>query len=714
MNAKIENLVFRNEHIVAQLVENMKSALIAPIINSVVMAFIIRDFVDQTILSFWVLTNICMAIARYVWIKRYKKLSSQDKQLMWQWHIKWIVVMVLFAGIAFGWGTVLFWNDLSTEFKAVFFFVCGGMVSGSVAVYSIHMGTFFAYTIPVFLLINIQMFNDLRTDIFFPMITMGALYYLIMGISAVKIRRYLHSNIDMRLKNEKLVADLSDEKKQITLLNKQMTDVLDHISEGCFTIDIDGRVNAGYSAATNKIFQINDATGLDITELLQKQEMAQEIHNWLELIKLRYGILRPAKLLELAPVQEFSIYKNGQRTYIRLFYKIISDQGQQPEKIMITAVDITDQIMLSEVVKKQNEEQKAKLSLMVSLLDIPDYFAQDFFLEGHALFLEIKSWVQAGAPFLKILHSDESSIILGKIHSLKGDSGSFSFRKLTLILHEMETQIEKIANKDVQWSDEIATNLLKLCDNALFELAEMKSMHTMLQKKSHVAQLLVDKKKLQGLMHEASMLKEHYRASVELDLFFTKIAQVTWPSLEFLFDRHKKMVEELAKRWSMQVELFVEPKEASVSQEIFRKLDSIFVLLFRNAMVHAFSKLKDKEPQVTYAIKVEFAREASEVVFLVRDNGHGIDPEELGRIAVQKKIVSQDTWNDLSHHQRLQLIFAQGFTTQPSVNLNAGRGYGLSVVKKKVEELGGSVEVNSVLGMGSCFCLKIPIAEQGC
>src|SRR4029453_5880136 len=99
--------------------------------------------------------------------------------------------------------------------------------------------------------------------------------------------------------------------------------------------------------------------------------------------------------------------------------------------------------------------------------------------------------------------------------------------------------------------------------------------------------------------------------------------------------------------------------------------------------------------------------ESGQVVVEVADDGAGIDPVKLGKKAVERGLITADALSRMSPADILQMIFLPGFSTAAAVTNVSGRGVGMDVVKTNIEAIGGTIEVESVPGKGTCTRLRI-------
>lgn len=106
-------------------------------------------------------------------------------------------------------------------------------------------------------------------------------------------------------------------------------------------------------------------------------------------------------------------------------------------------------------------------------------------------------------------------------------------------------------------------------------------------------------------------------------------------------------------------------------------------------------------------ITLSAEQSGDEVLIRLADDGRGMDPEKLRRKAVEKGLIGAD--QKLTEQEAFQLIFLAGFSTAEQVTGISGRGVGMDVVKRNVEQMKGTVEITSVLGQGSTFTIHLPM-----
>lgn len=218
-----------------------------------------------------------------------------------------------------------------------------------------------------------------------------------------------------------------------------------------------------------------------------------------------------------------------------------------------------------------------------------------------------------------------------------------------------------------------------------------------------IAERLGDRELLETLSTLSRLLTELQDEIMEMRL--TPVAEV--------FNKFPRMVRELARKMGKEVEFIVEGADIEVDRTILDKLGDVLVHLLRNAIDHGIEPPEEREKLgKPRAGRVELIarRERSHVEIIVRDDGRGIDPEKVKRKAIEKGLITPEQAAEMSDEEAINLIFLPGFSTKEQVTDVSGRGVGMDVVKDVVKSLNGSISVQSEVGKGSTFILKLPVS----
>jgi len=179
-----------------------------------------------------------------------------------------------------------------------------------------------------------------------------------------------------------------------------------------------------------------------------------------------------------------------------------------------------------------------------------------------------------------------------------------------------------------------------------------------------------------------------------------------------VFNKFPRIVRDLAKALGKKVNLHLEGTETELDRSIIETIKDPLTHLIRNAIDHGIEPPSERiqlgKPQEGNLILRAY-QEGGQVVIEVDDDGRGIDIEKIKKKAIEKGFMSYEEADRASEKELLNLIFKPGFSTAETVTQLSGRGVGMDVVKANIEKLGGSIEINTVLGKGTNVKIKIPL-----
>jgi two-component system chemotaxis sensor kinase CheA len=190
------------------------------------------------------------------------------------------------------------------------------------------------------------------------------------------------------------------------------------------------------------------------------------------------------------------------------------------------------------------------------------------------------------------------------------------------------------------------------------------------------------------------------------------VLDVRMVPLAQLFDKLAVAVRQLAREQDKQVQLSLRGAETEVDKLIAEEIADPLMHLVRNAIDHGIEDharraAAGKSPVAK--LSVEAHQKGGQVVIDVADDGSGIDPAAIGRVAVERELLTPEEAASMSPEELLDAVFLPGLSTRPLVSDVSGRGVGLDVVRSNVQRLGGTVQVTSQLGAGTTFTITLPI-----
>jgi len=179
-----------------------------------------------------------------------------------------------------------------------------------------------------------------------------------------------------------------------------------------------------------------------------------------------------------------------------------------------------------------------------------------------------------------------------------------------------------------------------------------------------------------------------------------------------VFGRFPRLVRDLARSLKKEINLELVGEETDLDKNLVEALADPLVHLVRNAVDHGIETPEDREaagkPR-TGRVVLSAEQEGDHILLMITDDGKGMDANVLRAKAVEKGMLDKDAADRLSDLECYNLIFAPGFSTKTEISDVSGRGVGMDVVKTKISQLNGTVNVFSTKGQGSKVVIKVPL-----
>ena len=201
-----------------------------------------------------------------------------------------------------------------------------------------------------------------------------------------------------------------------------------------------------------------------------------------------------------------------------------------------------------------------------------------------------------------------------------------------------------------------------------------------------------------------AQLERHMRALQE------SVMRVRMLPISFVFNRFPRLVRDLGQRLGKKIELKVTGDTTELDKTVLEKIGDPLVHLVRNSIDHGIEM-----PDVRTAagksdhgtISLHAYHKGGNVIVEVSDDGGGLRKDKILKKALERGLITNET--ELSEERILNLIFAPGFSTAEVVSDVSGRGVGMDVVRRNINELGGHIQIFSKEGQGSTIRIRLPL-----
>ncbi|MEJ8554425.1 chemotaxis protein CheW [Tepidibacter sp. Z1-5] len=230
-----------------------------------------------------------------------------------------------------------------------------------------------------------------------------------------------------------------------------------------------------------------------------------------------------------------------------------------------------------------------------------------------------------------------------------------------------------------------------------------------------VSELIIVKTRLEDI--DISSKTQNMNEAIEyLETITTSlhdaVTKVRMVPIERVFNRFPRMIRDLSKELNKEINLIMEGEETEVDRTVIDEIGDPLIHLLRNCIDHGIEMpeiRKSLNKSEVGTVKLSSYPDGNNVVIEVCDDGAGINVEKIKHKAIEKGVITKEQSLVMDDKDAANLIFSPGFSTADKISDISGRGVGLDVVKTKIEALGGIVELETQINMGTRFIIRLPL-----
>ncbi len=275
---------------------------------------------------------------------------------------------------------------------------------------------------------------------------------------------------------------------------------------------------------------------------------------------------------------------------------------------------------------------------------------------------------------------------------------------------EVKADIEKINNElddlstEIKLPNRIETTSIRVSVDKIDELI------------NNVGELVIVQLMIQDItdsfaMHKLQELKEAVSVLVNTSRDLRDgVLRIRMLPVSYVFNRYSRMVKNLESRLGKRINLNISGEHTELDKTVLEKISDPIAHIIRNSADHGLETTRERKktskPEVGQ-IFLNAYYEGGGVIVEIGDDGKGLNKEKIKNKAIENKIIKPE--DDYSDDEIYSLIFEPGFSTADEVTDLSGRGVGMDVVKTNITDLGGSIDVHSIVGEGAIFVVRLPL-----
>ncbi len=261
-------------------------------------------------------------------------------------------------------------------------------------------------------------------------------------------------------------------------------------------------------------------------------------------------------------------------------------------------------------------------------------------------------------------------------------------------------QSEKIGEQTVRTSVERLDSLMNLVGELITDRNRIYQLRTDLE---------IDFRGDESVEHLSTTITHIGRITDQLQ---TEVMRIRMQPISSVFNKLPRLVRDLARKANKEINLIMRGEDTELDRSVIENINDPLIHLLRNSVDHGIELSKDRlavgKPSMG-TITVAARHEEGHIVITVEDDGQGINVDRVKNKAVEKGLMTSVEAASMPNEQAIDLIFASGLSTAKTVSDISGRGVGMDIVRNNIEQLNGSVQVETWSGRGTQFQIILPL-----
>jgi two-component system, chemotaxis family, sensor kinase CheA len=486
-------------------------------------------------------------------------------------------------------------------------------------------------------------------------------------------------------------AELEEKAKALASIKLETDRIMETIQEGLMLVDAKGVIGSQYSRELSVILRIEQPAGANLLHLLQRLLSEKMYRTTKDYFDLLFDARRKEMaVLKVNPLDDIEVsFLNPQGGFIHrhlgFTFRRVMD-GARVDRVFVAVRDITAQV---EMEKRLRDAEKLKERQLEILLGIVHASREDLVsfaemaereLETINAAMRVEDFAAATPERKNRLH-EKLQLVFRAIHNIKGNAGYLRLTYFQQAADAFESKVAELMQRPVLGGDDF--------------LALVVAQAGLRSDLSDLVELQVKLSDMQGKV-----------PVVAASAPGTATAAPLVNGLKLLV---KELAVELGKEVDFQVDAYALHSVAACRQDLVR---DVLIQLVRNALVHGVEAPAEREaagkPRVArLTLRAAPKFEDGLIGLVLRDDGRGLVVERIRARAEARGLILPGA--SLPTGDVARYIFAPGFSTAETADLNAGRGVGLDLLKARiVDQIGGSIEVSSLPGQFCEFAFHLP------
>ncbi|MGO2214155.1 ATP-binding protein [Psychrobacter alimentarius] len=498
---------------------------------------------------------------------------------------------------------------------------------------------------------------------------------------------------------------------------RETQEIMETVNTGLFLLDKDLRIGQQHSRALNDIIGADRLAGENFTNVLRGRISDKDLKTTQQFIEQLYNPRVKEKLVDsLNPLHKVMLHNTSGNKGLNdrfldfKFSRVYDDKNIA--RILVNVNDVSDAVYLEQRLEKERTENDMQIEMLTTILNVNPKIINEFIANTQTHIEKMNNILKNPGSSQYELEG-KLKAIYREMHSLKGEASALKLHSFTKIASDAEDKLHALQNQGQLSGNDFLPLAVHLDDllslsNTIATLGERINRSAPPSVKPATAPISDSFAKTNiteshTSNHTINNINADHGQSIDLD-------NDADDQLSF----YKEFAKDIAARQGKQVQLKSDTlTQADIPDHLVKPIKEISIQLLRNAVVHGI-----EAPSVRHStgkdavgtIDVEVKDSGSDVLLMVQDDGQGIDYDGIRTKLSKEGRFSTEEANQLSQNDLLKQLFSSGFSTKEHADEDGGRGVGLDIIKAKVKEYNGKLNVNSELGQMTRFVITLPKA----
>lgn len=497
---------------------------------------------------------------------------------------------------------------------------------------------------------------------------------------------------------------------------RETQEIMATVNTGLFLLDKDLRIGQQHSRALNDIIGAESLAGENFTNVLRGRISDKDLKTTQQFIEQLYNPRVKEKLVDsLNPLHKVMLHntsgnKGLNDRFLDFKFSRVYD-NKDIARILVNVNDVSDAVYLEQRLEKERSENDMQIEMLTTILNVNPKIINEFIANTQTHIEKMNNILKNPGSSQYELEG-KLKAIYREMHSLKGEASALKLHSFTKIASEAEDKLHSLQNQGQLSGNDFLPLAVHLDDllslsNTISTLGERINRSAPPSAKPTTAQASAT---LNDNLANVSMAKE----VVSLDTDGGQNIDLDGDVADDQLDFYKAFAKDIAARQGKQVQLASNTlTQANIPAHLDKPIKEISIQLLRNAVVHGIEtpEVRDTKGKTAVGtIDLEVKDNGSDITLVVQDDGQGIDYDSIRTKLSKEGRFSTEEASLLSQNDLLKHLFSSGFSTKEHADEDGGRGVGLDIIKAKVKEYDGKLNVNSELGQMTRFVITLPKA----